>query len=72
MQVEIFNTNVEREKDAAAIIEHLLQHFPHYQINFDLEDCDRILRIAAKQHPINKQQVIQLLGVKGYACAHLI
>lgn len=72
MQVEIFKTNVEREEDAAAIIKHLLCYFPHYQINFDLEDCDRILRIATKQSPIKKQQVIQLLGAKGYTCAHLI
>ena len=72
MQVEIFRTNVQREKDAAAVIEYLLRYFPHCQINFDLEDCDKILRIATKQHRINEQKIIKLLGAKGYDCAPLI
>ncbi|RNL84675.1 hypothetical protein ED312_13380 [Sinomicrobium pectinilyticum] len=43
--VEIFRTNVRDEIMADKVVSVLLDNFPEATINFDLEDCDRILRI---------------------------
>ena len=46
--VEVFKTNVEEIVQAKKIIELLLEHFPGNRINFDLHDCDKILRVEGK------------------------
>lgn len=46
--VEIFKTTVERSEEAEQIILSLLEQFPDYKINFDLEDCDKILRVESR------------------------
>ncbi len=46
--VEIFKTNVESPEDAALIVAQLLLQTPQFRINFDLDDCDRILRVEGK------------------------
>lgn len=70
-QVEIFKTDVIQECETAALISLLLQHLPHCRINFDLEDCDRILRIESTQQEINLPQVIHIMNRQGYACTPL-
>jgi hypothetical protein len=40
--VEVFKTNVSSERHATSLISLLQMAFPHYKINFDLEDCDKI------------------------------
>lgn len=64
--VEVLKTTV-RERDVANIIIHkLLELFPYYGINFDLEDCDRILRIEGEN--IDLDQIINLVQLEGYYC----
>ncbi|WP_276167349.1 methyltransferase type 11 [Zobellia alginiliquefaciens] len=43
--VEIFKTNVSNQRLAKQIVYDLNQIYPDYLINFDLEDCDNVLRI---------------------------
>jgi hypothetical protein len=43
--VEVFKTNVQNSNMANYIISLLQKEFPNCKINFDLEDCDKILRI---------------------------
>ncbi len=47
--VEIFKTTIENKEQAEVIISLLKKHFTDYSANFDLEDCDRILRIEAER-----------------------
>jgi len=42
--VEIFKTNIERKVEAKILLSKLLLEFSDLEINFDLEDCDKILR----------------------------
>lgn len=67
--VEVFKTNVEEAQEANSIMDLLLQHFPGHKISFDLEDCDKVLRIEG--HYFSKKQIVQLMAVKGFACAEL-
>lgn len=60
MIIEVFKTNV---KDAqATMVVQLIHHlFEDHHANFDLQDCDRILRVQANGCCINTQQIIQVL-----------
>jgi hypothetical protein len=64
--VEIFKTNVQEVAESKMIIGQLLEHFPQNKINFDLSDCDRILRVEGED--ICPETIIQLLGSVGYDC----
>lgn len=66
--VEIFRTNIENKIDAEIVINYLKTNLPHTIINFDLEDCDRILRV--KNIINNEVYEIQLLVKKlGFICS---
>jgi hypothetical protein len=67
--VEVFKTNIERERTAARIKLELLEQFPDCKINFDLEDCDRILRIESAVE-IGKE-IEEALIKKGFQCEEL-
>jgi hypothetical protein len=64
--VEVFKTNVADPYESARVIQLLTPHFPKGSINFDLEDCDRILRI--EDEGISCELVIGLLKECGYCC----
>jgi hypothetical protein len=46
--VEVFKTNVRSIRKAKLIIQKLAEEFPAHNINFDLNDCDKILRVQGK------------------------
>jgi hypothetical protein len=64
--IEVFKTDVLEVKESNYIVRTLLSFFPHYKINFDLDDCDKILRVDAPVICIEK--IIQLLQSFGYQC----
>ena len=67
--IEIFKTNVQQRSEADIIIDQLLQHMPGSRINFDLHDCDKILRIEGNDfHP---DQVIEIVQGIGFSCCML-
>lgn len=68
--IEVFKTNVQEESQCKIIIEKLLEHYPNSAINFDLEDCDKILRIHAAG--ISNSIIIELLNAHGFHCEVLL
>lgn len=64
--IEVFKTNIENEQEAQAVYSSLRASFPDFVIHFDLEDCDKILRI--KCDCIDALIVIELMGSLGFAC----
>ncbi len=46
--VEIFKTNVSNKRHANRLLKTLHQRFPYCCFNFDLDDCDRILRAQSE------------------------
>jgi len=66
VMIEVFKTNVQEAAQSRMIVEKLLEHFPGSNINFDLEDCDKILRIHSIS--ISKKRVIALLNADGFDC----
>jgi hypothetical protein len=64
--IEVFKTNVEEVAQAKVLIDLLLQHFPDSKINFDLTDCDKILRVEGENFKTDK--VMILVEENGFAC----
>jgi len=64
--IEVFKTNVQEVEQSLLIVGKLLEHFPNSAINFDLEDCDKILRVHGTS--FSHQKIIEVLDSYGYHC----
>lgn len=64
--IGIFKTNVQEVAQSKMIMERLLEQFPNSTITFDLEDCDKILRIHGAS--ISNTSIIELLHHHGFHC----
>lgn len=64
--VEVFKTNVPNISESVVIVDKLLLHFPQNKINFDLGDCDRILRVEGEN--ICPEKIVSLVTGVGYEC----
>ena len=67
--VEVFRTNVHDEGDSQYLLRHLQSHFPDGRINFDLEDCDRILRVESSM--VSRHKIMDTLSKFGFWCEAL-
>lgn len=67
--VEVFKTNVAGSDQSDILALRLLAHFPMSKITFDLEDCDRILRIDGAG--ISTIKVKEVMNLHGYECTAL-
>ncbi len=63
--VEIFKTNVDSPCHANMLVYRIQQVFTHYTVNFDLEDCDRILRVKCTSGDIHPLPLIEFLEKQG-------
>ncbi len=59
--VEIFRTNVNNRRLADRVLKTLRANLPAYLFNFDLDDCDRILRAQSAGTPIETTKVIRIV-----------
>ncbi|MES2653265.1 MAG: hypothetical protein V4663_16110 [Bacteroidota bacterium] len=64
--VEVFKTNVIDTKDAQKIIDQIHEDFNHYQANFALDDCDKILRINCLDGFIAAAEIIAIVDLHGF------
>ena len=68
--VEVFKTNVEKKKQSKMLLSVLSEEFPSFKINFDLSDCDRILRVEGEN--INALPIMLLVKSQGFNCEVLV
>jgi hypothetical protein len=64
--VEVFITNVKENTAAIRLLDEIHRRFIHYKANFDLDDRDKILRVASEAGSIQKDQLIKLVMEKGF------
>jgi hypothetical protein len=64
--VEVFKTNVEKESDAEGILMEIHEKFDTYTANFDLEDCDKILRVESCHTLPEVEALIKIVESKGF------
>jgi hypothetical protein len=66
IMVEVFRTNVRQKRQAKVLLNVLSRQFPLFRINFDLDDCDKILRVEGEN--ISQEKITELIAENGYQC----
>ena len=64
--IEVFKTNVVDRTQAERMLALLVTHFNESRINFDMHDCDKILRVEASH--IIPEKIIEVMNNHGYQC----
>lgn len=64
--VEVFKTSVQSVEEETLLLDKLQKEFSYYKINFDLEDCDNILRIESIDNIIDPNPIIKLVRYYGF------
>lgn len=67
--VLVFKTNIVERGIADSLIQRISSIYPKALINFDLEDCDRVLRVEG--NGINANAIIKTLQELGFECIEL-
>ena len=64
--VEVFKTNVQKIGESKKLLSLLTQAFPSCKINFDLEDCDKVLRVEGEN--IGSLKIMTIVKEQGFNC----
>lgn len=64
--VEVFKTNVQKKAQSKMLLAMLSEAFPAFKINFDLSDCDRVLRVEGDN--MDSLRIIILVKEYGFSC----
>ena len=67
--VDVFKTSIQEITQSEHMFKVLSICFPGTEISFDLEDCDKVLRI--RHDGIALEEVIDLLARYGFHCEEL-
>jgi len=64
--VEVFRTNVEKKTHSKMLLGILAEAFPSLKINFDLSDCDKVLRVEGED--MEAPRIMVLVKEHGFDC----
>ncbi|MFD0766545.1 hypothetical protein ACFQZI_16920 [Mucilaginibacter lutimaris] len=64
--IEVFKTNVRQKRVSKTLVKALTKQFPATKVNFDLDDCDKVLRVEGKD--FCPHRIIELLNLNGHYC----
>jgi len=64
--VEAFKTNVQKKTQSKMLLSILSEAFPLFKINFDLSDCDKVLRVEGDN--IEAFSIMILVKENGFRC----
>ena len=65
--VEVFKTNVSKTDEAEMLVDRIHLNFAEYKVNFDLEDCDKILRVKSTSGSVQPGTLIEFLKDLGFS-----
>jgi len=64
--VEAFKTNVQKKTESRMLLGVLSEAFPSVKINFDLSDCDKVLRVEGDN--MEASRIMVLVKEYGFKC----
>ena len=64
--VEVFKTNVQKKTQSKMLLSILSEAFPSFKINFDLSDCDKVLRVEGDN--MDALRIRMLVKEYGFNC----
>lgn len=69
--INVYKTNIEEQAIAEDILHKIRTELPDSDPSFDLEDCDKVLRVETKTKPVDDLKVRNLVKASGYQIEHL-
>jgi hypothetical protein len=70
--VKVYKTNVNEHSRAKLIMEAIRKKLPGSDPSFDLEDCDKVLRVECQAGNINESEIRGILKNYGYQIESLL
>jgi len=70
--VWVYKTDVDEVVEANKIMEIINRKFPAWDVSFDLEDCDKVLRIESHNGVIDENEIINILEKFGHQIEQLL
>ena len=64
--IEVFKTNVQKKAQSKMLLCVLYEAFPSFKINFDLSDCDKVLRVEGDN--MEALRIMILVKEYGFNC----
>jgi hypothetical protein len=64
--IEVFKTNVQKKRQSKILLCLLSEAFPSFKINFDLADCDKVLRVEGDN--MEALSIMMLVKEHGFTC----
>ena len=64
--IEVFKTNVQKKTQSKMLLSVLSEAFPSFKINFDLSDCDKVLRVEGDN--MEALRIMILVKEHGFNC----
>jgi hypothetical protein len=64
--IEVFKTNVQKKTQSKMLLCVLSEAFPSFKINFDLSDCDKVLRVEGDN--MEALRIMILVKEYGFTC----
>jgi len=64
--VEVFKTDVQKKTQSKMLLSILSEAFPLFKINFDLSDCDKVLRVEGNN--LEARRIMILVKQNGFKC----
>jgi len=64
--IEVFKTNVQKKAQSKMLLSILSEAFPSFKINFDLSDCDKVLRVEGEN--MRAPGIVLLVEKYGFKC----
>ncbi|MBN8878330.1 MAG: hypothetical protein J0I32_12340 [Sphingobacteriales bacterium] len=65
--IEVFKTDVKDKVFASILVEQIHKTYTGYSANFDLDDCDNILRVKSISGIVQADPLILLLKKYGFS-----
>jgi len=67
--VSVFKTDVSNNEDAAIVTVNIASSYPSAKVTFDLDDCDRVLRIEGRD--VSENEILNICSALGFSCETL-
>lgn len=71
-RIGVYKTDVENWSTAKSILTAIRRQFRNYDVSFDLEDCDNVLRVESRNGPADETAVNKILQKYGCQMEKLI
>ena len=66
----VFKTSLKTKTQVLKLKPHIDKILPNVKWNFDLEDCDNILRIESEENVVS--EIINLFKIHNFVCEELV